>query len=175
MEARVGIEPTNKGFADLCLTTWLPRQTPQKQVPPEPVSSLKSAAKPPPGRWSGRRGSNPRHRPWQGRTLPAELLPLATTLILGAPPSGCQQSLTGLPRTLGRPLFFTTCEAKRARRRQHEAHIARRTEAYFRGCGLARSRLDAAEISSDFRSASDREPTFVLVQPERESRRSAVV
>src|ERR1051325_7123878 len=27
-------------------------------------------------RWSGRRDSNPRHRPWQGRTLPAELLPL---------------------------------------------------------------------------------------------------
>ena len=25
--------------------------------------------------WSGRRDSNPRHRPWQGRTLPAELLP----------------------------------------------------------------------------------------------------
>src|SRR4051794_14628941 len=26
LEARGGIEPPNKGFADLCLTTWLPRQ-----------------------------------------------------------------------------------------------------------------------------------------------------
>src|SRR5208282_1198368 len=27
MEARVGIEPTYKGFADLSLTTWVPRRT----------------------------------------------------------------------------------------------------------------------------------------------------
>ncbi len=30
MEARVGVEPTYKGFADLCLTTWLPRRKHKK-------------------------------------------------------------------------------------------------------------------------------------------------
>ena len=28
LEARVGIEPTHKGFADLSLTTWVPRLLP---------------------------------------------------------------------------------------------------------------------------------------------------
>jgi hypothetical protein len=28
VEARVGIEPTYKGFADLSLTTWVPRHSP---------------------------------------------------------------------------------------------------------------------------------------------------
>ena len=35
LEARIGVEPTNKGFADLCLTTWLPRLNggPQPWIP----------------------------------------------------------------------------------------------------------------------------------------------
>src|SRR5579863_8686056 len=69
LEARVGIEPTRKGFADLSLTTWVPRPTAYVSVPAE-----KSPSQEWPGGgqkiWSGRRGSNPRHRPWQGRALP---------------------------------------------------------------------------------------------------------
>ena len=32
LEARVGIEPTHKGFADLSLTTWVPRLACQTHV-----------------------------------------------------------------------------------------------------------------------------------------------
>src|SRR5260221_78270 len=69
LEARVGIEPTHKGFADLSLTTWVPRLCSYVSVPagksPSAESRLGSKKI-----WSGRRGSNPRHRPWQGRALP---------------------------------------------------------------------------------------------------------
>ena len=40
--------------------------------------------------WSGRRDSNPRHRPWQGRTLPAELLPPEWKTPFSPETPGCQ-------------------------------------------------------------------------------------
>jgi hypothetical protein len=44
--------------------------------------------------WSGRRDSNPRHRPWQGRTLPTELLPHSLSIpILSRHLSRCQIKL----------------------------------------------------------------------------------
>ena len=36
MEARVGIEPTHRGFADLGLTTWLPRRDKEAEVVRKP-------------------------------------------------------------------------------------------------------------------------------------------
>jgi hypothetical protein len=79
MEARVRIELTRKGFADLSLTTWVPRRRPKLALSGQKVHSGQPACpqmeKSPRGWafqdiWSGRRGSNPRHRPWQGRALP---------------------------------------------------------------------------------------------------------
>src|ERR1700712_237 len=75
MEARVGIEPTHKGFADLSLTTWVPRlggifriltapKNPAAQHACRESVTQKGTV------WSGRPGSNRRHLPWQGSTLP---------------------------------------------------------------------------------------------------------
>jgi hypothetical protein len=57
LEAAIGFEPMNNGFADRCLATWLCR----------PASK---------GIWSGKRDSNPRQPRWQRGALPTELFPL---------------------------------------------------------------------------------------------------
>ena len=56
------IRTEDRGFADLCLTTWLRRR--QDDLTPRPAHGLFIE------RMSGKRDSNPRLRPWQGRTLP---------------------------------------------------------------------------------------------------------
>jgi hypothetical protein len=93
LEAAIGIEPMNKGFADLCLTTWLRRHS--ARIKDEggrikcakgqkiKVKRQKSCRSPstlwpsllvlsfrPHQDWSGRRDLNSRPSPWQGDALP---------------------------------------------------------------------------------------------------------
>ena len=70
LEARVGIEPTHKGFADLSLTTWVPRLTYTIHSRAQDTYCLVGVYRKSEGVWSGRPGSNRRHLPWQGSTLP---------------------------------------------------------------------------------------------------------
>ncbi len=58
LEAPPGFEPGNRGFADLCLTTW-----PWRHITKDAFFSVFCV-------WSGRRDSNSRRSPWQGDALP---------------------------------------------------------------------------------------------------------
>src|ERR1700729_1679930 len=70
LEARAGIEPAHKGFADLSLTTWVPRLGPGRK--PELLHSAVHLVDCCRGdaEWSGRRDLNSRPSPWQGDALP---------------------------------------------------------------------------------------------------------
>jgi hypothetical protein len=80
IEAPVGFEPTNKGFADLrlrplgysaLLYIYLDHSCPP-EAGEQQRKKIKSTLR---GYWSGKRDSNPRHQPWQGCALPTELFP----------------------------------------------------------------------------------------------------
>ena len=71
LEARAGIEPAHKGFADLSLTTWVPRLG---RAAFKLISFAPNRRSQPGWRrradWSGRRDLNSRPSPWQGDALP---------------------------------------------------------------------------------------------------------
>src|SRR5687767_770356 len=75
MEAAVRIELTNTGFADPRLTTWLRRHETEGRhgwagAPRATIGAWGRPESPCNEFWSGKRDSNPRPRPWQGRALP---------------------------------------------------------------------------------------------------------
>ena len=76
------IRTGDKGFADLCLTTWRWHQI----------------------KWSGRRDSDSRPPPWQGGALPTELLPLIWCLGAESNHRHCDFQSHALPTELPRHL-----------------------------------------------------------------------
>ena len=72
LEARAGIEPAHKGFADLSLTTWVPRHgLPASKASDRPKPHVaQRELEPGIAEWSGRRDLNSRPSPWQGDALP---------------------------------------------------------------------------------------------------------
>ena len=62
-EAPIRFELMHKSFADFSLTTWVRRQNKKAKIKINLLDFTFAFS-------SGKRGSNPRHQPWQGRALP---------------------------------------------------------------------------------------------------------
>ncbi len=72
LEAPVGFEPTNKGFADLRLRPL--GYSAEIKFKNDSLNIIKKKIHIS-GSLSGKRDSNPRLQPWQGCALPTELFP----------------------------------------------------------------------------------------------------
>ena len=93
LEARAGIEPAHKGFADLSLTTWVPRLGPglgpvSSHFAVHLVDCCRGGAE-----WSGRRDLNSRPSPWQGDALPLSYSRLTQIRVYRAAETGSNRQL----------------------------------------------------------------------------------
>ncbi len=89
------------GFADLCLTAWRRRRSGSGEWCGLPPPHLPAG-----GGWSGKRDSNPRLRPWQGRTLPlsySRSRASAEPPIYYRPPSPCKKARASRTRAVAKP------------------------------------------------------------------------
>jgi hypothetical protein len=106
LEARAGIEPAHKGFADLSLTTWVPRLGLVAMHYGSVQSALSSGARD--GRdgaeWSGRRDLNSRPSPWQG-----DALPLSYSRLSSLPSRSAASRAAPFARELCRPAAANLC------------------------------------------------------------------
>ncbi len=116
-----------RGFAVRCMTTLPPSQW----LSHHQCILRCSAEKQNPGRtgvssaiWSGKRDSNSRPRPWQGRALPTELFPRGTRILLCGAPVSTPGSALGMIDAASTRLRLNAAGAAPARRR---ARIAGRT------------------------------------------------
>ena len=94
LEARAGIEPAHKGFADLSLTTWVPRlglgfEPESSHSANHLVDFCRGGAE-----WSGRRDLNSRPSPWQGDALPLSYSRLTQIRVYRAAESGSNRQPT---------------------------------------------------------------------------------
>jgi hypothetical protein len=141
MEARVGIEPTHKGFADLSLTTWVPRRVGTTIRGALRIASLGSpyfgsicwrkGTTAPSGSadWSGRRDLNPRPLPWQGNALPLSYSRSVLNEYIGRPPRGQR---TGPPRSTKRVCRWSLQRSEL--RANSPPHPSPRSQSLHRAC-----------------------------------------
>ena len=113
LEARAGIEPAHKGFADLSLTTWVPRLGRVRHgmrmfTFRSESGRLQSGT----SEWSGRRDLNSRPSPWQGDALPLSYSRLTQIRVYRAEESGSNQASGPSVTVLVSPVTRTRNGAK---------------------------------------------------------------